>query len=273
MRYVASPGPVRLRLFANRLIKPLRRLRKKHLSTIHNPVLNWVANHAAMLRRLTLRHTTVIGITGSCGKTTTTLLTGTILSVNGACHVKASGNTQYAAMRSMLSIDPSTRFCVHEVGAYEPGSIARAVKILRPQIGIVTTIGTDHYRQFRSLEATAQEKAALVTALPMSGTAILNADDLQVRGMGSRTQARVLTYGLSSEGDIKATKVSSAWPERLALTVTYGDKRVRIQTQFAGEHWVTSILAAIACGIVCGVSLDDCAEAVEKLNRCLGDTR
>jgi UDP-N-acetylmuramoyl-tripeptide--D-alanyl-D-alanine ligase len=128
----------------------------------------------------------------------------------------------------------------------------------------VTTIGTDHYQQFRGLEATAREKAALVAALPESGTAILNADDPHVLAMAPQTRARVLTYGLSTDADIRATNVSSIWPRRLSLDVTYGSRRVRVQTKLAGEYWVTSILSAIACGIVCGMRIEDCAEEVEK---------
>ena len=253
-----------LRVLAGSVVKPLRGLRKRHFSAYRHPALSWAASQAALLRRLMLHRTTFIGITGSCGKTTTTELTGKILSAKGPCHVKSSGNTHSAALRSILSIAPSDRFCVHEVAASGPGTIGRVVRILRPRIAIVTTIGTDHYRLFRGLEATAREKAALVAALPKSGTAILNADDPHVRAMAPLTRAHVLTYGLSPDADVRATNVSSLWPQRLSLDVMHGSQRVRIQTKLAGEYWVTSILSAIACGIVCGMRIEDCTEAIEQ---------
>jgi UDP-N-acetylmuramoyl-tripeptide--D-alanyl-D-alanine ligase len=100
--------------------------------------------------------------------------------------------------------------------------------------------------------------------LPKHGTAILNADDSYVRAMAARTKARVVTFGQSPEADIRATSITSAWPDRLALTVSHGDESLHIQTSLIGEHHTVSVLAAIACGAVCGIDLRTCAEAIEK---------
>lgn len=237
------------------------RLAKKHFS-YRNPFVTWVAGQGARLRRLALRDTVIIGVTGSCGKTTTTALIGQVLSTKAKCQVKAGGNTYKAATRTMLALTGSDPFSIHEVGAFEPGSVARAARILRPHIGVVTVIGTDHYRQFRSLAAIAEEKSALVAVLPRSGTAILNADDPHVRAMASKTQARVVSYGLSADADVRGSEVSADWPNRLSFTVTYRCEQAHVQTQFVGDQWVTSVLAAIACGLSCGVPLDDCIKAV-----------
>ena len=134
----------------------------------------------------------------------------------------------------------------------------------------MTTIGSDHYVKFRSLEATAQEKGILVERLPEWGTAILNADDPNVIGMARRTRARVLTFGLSPNADVRATDVSSTWPERLALTVAYNGEAVRLHTRFVGTHSTTSLLAAIACGIACGVDLTKCVAAVARAQPVFG---
>ena len=130
----------------------------------------------------------------------------------------------------------TSRYCVQEVSADPPGSIPIHVRMLRPQIAIVTTIGGDHYKSFRSLEATAKEKGTLVEALPRNGTAILNADDPHVRAMASRTRAKVLTFGVSPDANIRATEISSVWPDRLKLTIIHDQNRVRVHTRLAGEH-------------------------------------
>ena len=80
--------------------------------------------------------------------------------------------------------------------------------------------------------------------------------------MAQRCRGRTLTYGLSPGADVRGAEVSSAWPNRLQLTVTYGDQTVRIKTELVGEHWATSVLAAVACGIVCGLDLKTCADAI-----------
>ena len=127
---------------------------------------------------------------------------------------------------------------------------------------MITTVGSDHYRKYRSLEATAKEKGILAEVVPSDGTVILNADDPHVRAMAARCRGRVVTYGLSPDADIRGTQVSSAWPDRLALTVVHGDQSVRVTSKLVGAHWTTSILAAVACGVVCGLDLKACADAI-----------
>ena len=128
----------------------------------------------------------------------------------------------------------------------------------------------NHYTTYRSLEATAREKGKLVEFLPRRGIAILNADDPRVLGFASRTSARVITFGKSSDADVRAAAVSSAWPDRLALTVSYRRESLRIQTKLVGEFWTTSVLAAIACGLVCGLDLKDSARAIENFEPVFG---
>ena len=217
----------------------------------------------AMLYRPIMPHVTYIGVTGSCAKTTTTRLIGAVLQAAGQCRTRDNNGPSHVS-RNVLSVGPRTRFCVQEVAGDGPGKIRTQTRILKPQIGVVTNVGSDHYRNFRGLEATAKEKGRLVEDLPRSGIAILNADDPNVFGMRSRTNARVVTFGLSPEADITATDISSDWPDCLALTVAYGGERRRIQTRHAGEFWATSVLAAVACGVACGIDLKHCAEAIER---------
>jgi UDP-N-acetylmuramoyl-tripeptide--D-alanyl-D-alanine ligase len=98
--------------------------------------------------------------------------------------------------------------------------------------------------------------------LPKRGIAILNADDPNVWRMRKRTRARVVSYGLSPKADVRATDISSNWPNRLSLTVIHRNKSQNIQTRLVGEFWATSVLAAVSCGIACGLDLRTCAKAI-----------
>lgn len=236
----------------------------------HNSLAHGVATGLAILRRSTLRRTSVIAVTGSCGKTTTTTLVGAIMSTGGPGYVRAEVNGEFAALKALLAIEPPIKFYVQEIGVAAPGDMARLIRLIRPTIGIVTNIGSDHYKNFRSLEATAREKGKLIESLPVTGTAILNADDPHVRAMASRTKAKVLTYGVSPDADIRATESSSAWPDRLSFTLTHGERKIRLKTRLVGEHWTNSVLAAIACGVACGIDLDACADAVAKFEAVFG---
>lgn len=211
-----------------------------------------------------------VGVTGSCGKTTTTRLIGAVLSSAGECRTDAGHNGPRRVILNLLTVGSNTKFCVQELSGSRPGRIKMQTRFLRPQIGVITTIGGDHYKNFRSLEATAREKVELVAGLPTSGAAILNADDRQVLDMKKRTSGRVVTYGLSSGADVRAEDVRSAWPDRLSLTVVQGQERLRVQTQLVGEFWITSVLAAIACGFTQGLDLKTCAEAIAKFEPVFG---
>lgn len=208
-------------------------------------------------------NTCFIGITGSCGKTTTTELVSSILALEGSVHTCIHVNTSLYIARSMLSLSRRHRFCVSEVSADTVGQIARTVRLLKPHIGVVTRIGQDHYSQYRTLEATADEKGKLVESLSANGTAVLNADDPHVLAMRSRTTARVITYGLSPEAMVRGENVSSNWPDTLSLEVTVEQQRFSIRTKLLGEHWASTVLAAMATAIAAGVSPARAIEAIE----------
>ena len=238
-------------------LKPRRRSKKRSRSA------------AVRRRRADLGHVTFVAITGSCGKTTTRNLAAAILQRAGPCQHGATwipGRLGHV----LEQVGPETRFCVCEVGARGPGSLSEPLRLLSPQIGMVTTIGDDHYTAFRTREATALEKGKLVECLPPEGTAILNADDPLVRSMAERTRARVITYGVSEHAGLRGSQISSRWPDHLKFTATHAGSAVRIETRLVGEHWVTSALAAIACRIACGFDLETCAAAVKSIEPAFG---
>jgi UDP-N-acetylmuramoyl-tripeptide--D-alanyl-D-alanine ligase len=85
-----------------------------------------------------------------------------------------------------------------------------------------------------------------------------------VMSMVNRTQANLLTYGLSQNAMLQAVDVSSSWPERLSMNVIYQGEKVHIQSRLIGSFWVTSILAAIGGALAAGLSLQACADVIAK---------
>ncbi len=136
---------------------------------------------------------------------------------------------------------------------------------LKPQIGVVTNVGMDHYSVFGSVDAIAAEKGKLVSALPVNGTAVLNADDARVLAMQSRCAGRVVTYGLSPTAVLRADDVRADWPNRLSFTALYEDQSIRVETQLCGAFWTPSVLAAMAVGQIMGVPLAASADAIRKV--------
>jgi UDP-N-acetylmuramyl pentapeptide synthase len=210
-----------------------------------------------------------IGITGSCGKSTAQWLLGEITLRRGRTDYKTNNQPIDVALRR-FTLGPWYRYWVQEIATSEQGQIARQTKFFRPDIAVVTVVRDDHYVSFRSRDAVADEKFALVAALPKKGVAVLNADDPRVLAMAERTDAKVITYGLAENADLRATDVSSIWPAGLSMQVSYQGKTIPINTRLFGEFWVTSVLAAIGGALAAGFSLQECADVIAATEPVVG---
>jgi UDP-N-acetylmuramoyl-tripeptide--D-alanyl-D-alanine ligase len=222
--------------------------------------------HAAALHRRRLGGVTFIGITGSAGKTTTKLLTTAVLSIAG--RIRPWAGTMNNAVHIMSVVFATKRtddYCVIEFSAGSPGSLDRSLATVKPRIGVVTSIGTDHLKAYHSIGAIAEEKAKLIACLPQDGIAVLNADDPLVISMASKCSGRVLSYGTAEGAFLRAEDVRSAWPDRLSLWVICQNQKIEVKTQLCGTHWTTAVLAALTVGVATGIPLEAAARAVESV--------
>jgi aminoacyl-tRNA hydrolase len=220
---------------------------------------------AHLYRRLVPARIAFVGVTGSCGKTTTTRLVAAVLGTRHTGHATPDHYKMSPFVeRAIVATRPRDGFCVVELTIENRGRLVfdETLALLRPRIGVVTVIGSDHLGIFRSPEATAAQKGRLVECLPEDGTAVLNADDPLVRAMARRTRARVLDYGLSEGAALRATNVRARWPERLSFTVQHEGRTAEVRTQLCGAHVVSNVLAALAAGVAAGIPLEDAARAV-----------
>ena len=139
---------------------------------------------------------TVVGVTGSSGKTTTKDLLAQVLAAAGPVVAPAGSlNNELGLPHTVLRAGVDTRFLVLELGARGVGHIRYLCDIARPDVGVVVNVGVAHLGEFGSVDAIATAKAELVEALPAHGAAVLNADDPKVRAMAARTAARVVLAG------------------------------------------------------------------------------
>jgi aminoacyl-tRNA hydrolase len=226
------------------------------------PVTEGAARLAARVHRARLSHVAFVGVTGSIGKTTTTELIAAVLRSRLTGHQGGVGNEPYHVVRNVLRTRRQHQFSVVETAAPAPGVIERSLAALRPRIGVVTRVATDHLSAYGSIEAIAAEKAKLIAHLPSDGIAVLNADDPLVIAMTSRAPGRIITFGLSADADVRAEDVRAAWPDRLSFTVVHGQRSVPVETQLVGAHWVSAALAAMAVGVAMNVPLEAAAEAL-----------
>jgi UDP-N-acetylmuramoyl-tripeptide--D-alanyl-D-alanine ligase len=216
----------------------------------------------AARHRRSLSRPRFVAVTGSAAKTTTKDLIEAVLSsrLRGVSS-PGSSNVIGEAARTILRTSDSDDFAVIEVAAVRPGSVAESAALLRPDVAVVTRVGLDHFKSFRTFEATAAEKRALVEAT--DGVAVLNADDPLVLEMGQGFSGRVATFGESQGAAFRAEAVAARWPDRLTFTLSYEGRSVPVSTRLCGAPWTTSVLAALAVGTTMGIPLEDAVAAVE----------
>ncbi|MFG1774120.1 UDP-N-acetylmuramoyl-tripeptide--D-alanyl-D-alanine ligase [Nocardia salmonicida] len=206
---------------------------------------------------------TVVGVTGSSGKTSTKDLLAAVLAPLGAVVAPpGSFNNELGHPWTALRAGPDTKFLALELSARGRGHIAELARIAPPRIGVVLNVGTAHLGEFGSREAIAQAKGELVEALPAEGLAVLNADDPNVAAMASRTKARVVKVGLSGDADIRATDVITDDQARARFILHVAGESIPIQLAVHGEHQVGNALAAAAVALECGADLATVAEAL-----------
>jgi UDP-N-acetylmuramoyl-tripeptide--D-alanyl-D-alanine ligase len=219
----------------------------------------------ARQRRLARPKLEVIGVTGSVGKTTTKELTAAVLDVSYYV-LKNEGNLNSEIGLPLVLLELTKRHnrAVLEMGMWAPGEIALLCDIAQPDTGIVTNVGPSHLERMGTIEAIVDAKAELIEALPDTGAAVLNADDERVASMASRTNANVMTYGLSLRADVRAIDIDSRGLSGVRFTLLHGDERAPVYSRLPGRAMVHNALAAATAGLIEGIGLQDIAEALSE---------
>jgi UDP-N-acetylmuramoyl-tripeptide--D-alanyl-D-alanine ligase len=207
----------------------------------------------------------VVGITGSTGKTIAKEITADVLArCLEVLRNEGNLNSETGLPMTLLRLEPEHQVAVLEMSMYTTGEIARLAEIARPEVGVVLAVHPTHLQRAGSIEAIARAKAELPQALSSDGLAVLNADDARVAGMERETAASVLTFGLGSSADVRATDLESQGIHGTAFTIRapWGTRRLRNGTP--GRHLVPHALAAAIVAQHFEVPLADVAAALEQ---------
>lgn len=208
----------------------------------------------------------VIGVTGSVGKTTTKDMLSAVLATTFVTAAsERSFNNELGVPLTLLNAPVGTEATVVEMGARGAGHIALLCSMACPTVGVVTTVHSMHTEVMGDEDAIARAKGELVEALPRQGLAVLNRDDHRVAAMGGLTDAAVLTFGLSPEGDLCATglDVGDDLRVRFELRTPWGSTGVHLGAR--GSHNVLNALAAAGTALWSGVSLEDVAAGLAEV--------
>ena len=221
-------------------------------------------NLAAAVRRLWGK--SLVGVTGSAGKTTTKDAIAQLLSTKFQV-LKSEGNfnNHFGLPLMLLKLQPEHDTAVIEMGMSHAGEIAALAKIAQPNIGVVTNVAAVHLEFFHSVADIARAKYELVASLPMGGTAILNADDEHVSQFGRNFHGKVVRYGLRSSADVWADHIESHGPAGSTFDLIAGSNREHVTLPLVGSHNVYNALAAVAVALERGITTADAAKALASL--------
>jgi UDP-N-acetylmuramoyl-tripeptide--D-alanyl-D-alanine ligase len=218
---------------------------------------------AAVHRRTIARSCRVVAVCGSFGKTTTARAITAAL--GSPTRGRAGRNSWTNLALAMLRLGPGDSNAIFEVGIADIGQMAPYARMLRPDVVVVTCIGTEHRRSLGSARVTREEKAHMVRALPASGLAVLNADEAHVLWMARRTRARVVTYGFSRDSDVRASGLRPDWPRGMRFVLHAGDREREVRVRLFGRAMVYPVLASVAVARAEGVDTDEALARVEAL--------
>jgi UDP-N-acetylmuramoyl-tripeptide--D-alanyl-D-alanine ligase len=246
----------------------------------------WVAAGAALMRpvetaiqegfkrqaRATLRERpdlTVVGITGSYGKTSTKFILAELLRQKyNVLETPSSYNTPMGICLAVNEhLRPEHQVLVLEMGIRYPGDLRELCDIAAPDLSVVTTVGVAHLETMGSIEAIAEEKGSILDHMKDGGPAVLNADDERVAAMGDRASGPV--WRVSVEGreeadltahDVRYDTSGTAFEVRddTGATATF-------RTRLLGAHNVLNVLLAAAVGRAMGLRLRQMAHAVRRV--------
>lgn len=219
-------------------------------------------------RRVGLKNLQTLGITGSFGKTSTKIYLHHILESAGITHAisAAHRNSELAVAQDMLrKLRSELAIYVAEMGAYRAGDIKDLVDLVRPDIGVVTAIGTQHEALFGSKENIAKAKWELIEGLPRAGVAVLNADDSTIFERGQKeTNRKIIWFSANKPADVFADHITAA-AESVTAAIHIGQVARVVTIPLVGSFRLDGVLAAAAAAHVLHVPAAKILESLETL--------
>jgi len=201
---------------------------------------------------------TVVGITGSVGKTSTKeAVAASVQPVRRTWATEANRNTALGVALTLLDAAATDEVVVLEIaGGGDHDEIAHTSALARPDIGVVTSVHPVHLATMGTIESIAASKADLVRAVAPDGAIVLNVDDPLVRAMAAVSQAPVRWYGRGQGADVMAESVRHRGLEGTDLVVRIGGSRHQVRLPFLGPHAVEVALAALTVADLLHVALE-----------------
>jgi UDP-N-acetylmuramoyl-tripeptide--D-alanyl-D-alanine ligase len=216
----------------------------------------------------------VIAITGSVGKTSTKEALRRVLGAQGATHAStASFNNHWGVPLSLARCPAAVRFAIFEIGMNHTGEIDRLVKMVRPQVAVITTVEPVHLEFFEGIEAIADAKAEIFNGLEPGGAVVLNRDNSQFERLRRSADklgiSRIVSFGADKKSDARLLDVS-LHADRSAVHANILGHDVTYKLGMPGRHMAINSLAVLAAASLAGADLALAALALSQTEPAAG---
>ncbi|MBU8879960.1 UDP-N-acetylmuramoyl-tripeptide--D-alanyl-D-alanine ligase [Bacillus sp. FJAT-29790] len=200
----------------------------------------------------------VIGVTGTCGKTTTKEMIKHILKKDYRVHgTFLSQNGLHLNLQYLMGIDENTEMAVFEMGVAYPGNIRISGKYFKPTIGVITNIGEAHLEGCKTLEKYVQAKGEMLEVLSSNGTLILNEDDENIKKLSLESfKGKMLSFGFNKDADFRASNVKYE-NHGMQYRLHFSNEIYEVFIPGYGEHNVYNSLSAIASAKIVGIPIEE----------------
>jgi len=213
--------------------------------------------------RQSLDQLTVVGVTGSYGKTTTKHILSHLIP-SAIVSLEHRNSVYVIALDMLKQLTTTTKLYIVEMSAYRPGEIADLAALTKPAVGVITHLGNQHLALFRSMPRLVQTKWELISALPKDGIAVLNADDPEQVAQAKFFKGLTRWYSISRPADVYADQISIQSDE-INFRLHLSSHSFPVSLPLLSEAYLSSVLAAVATASAVGLSADDIVSRLSSI--------
>lgn len=209
----------------------------------------------------------LVGITGSVGKTSTKdMVAGVLGQKYNILKTEGNFNNEIGLPLTLFKLDSGHKAAVIEMGMSGFGEISRLTSIARPDVAIITNIGMSHIEKLGSRQNILRAKLEILEGLNRNGLVILNGDDSLLSGLKGMLDFRTVYYGTGDDVDYQAYNVQTAGESGTRFEVAVGNREYKVHVPVPGIHNVYNALAAIAAGMEFKVPMEKIVQGIGEFS-------
>ncbi len=210
----------------------------------------------------------VVGITGSCGKTTTRAMLASIcqLTANTLASIK-SFNNEIGVPLTLLELTSAHEIAIVEIGTNHFGEIAKLTAIAKPSIAMIVSIGPVHIEFLENEQGVAREKSDIFAQLPAEGFAIYEHDSPYQATFNNKIgQHHRITFGFTEKAMVWADEIQQQPDGTNQFNLHIKDQQTKIHLPLLAQHNISNALAAAAAATVLGIKLETIKTGLQNVS-------